>query len=57
MVVGAAAYVASVRGAQTCEKGLIKIFPIDMKEQIADALAKALAQNNFQRHFCYMCGK
>ncbi len=28
-------------------KGLIKIFPIDAKDQIADALTKALAQNNF----------
>ena len=38
-------------------KGLIKIFPIDMKDQIADALTKALAQNDFQRHRRYMCGK
>ncbi len=38
-------------------KGLIKIFPIDMKEQIADALTKALAQNDFQCHCRYMCGK
>jgi hypothetical protein len=38
-------------------KGLIKIFPIDTKEQIADALTKTLAQNDFQRHRCYMCGK
>ena len=28
-------------------KGLIKIFPVDTKEQIADALTKALAQNDF----------
>ena len=28
-------------------KGLIKIFPIDTKDQIADALTKALAQNDF----------
>jgi hypothetical protein len=28
-------------------KGLIKIFPIDTKEQIADTLTKALAQNDF----------
>ncbi len=27
-------------------KGLIKIFPIDTKDQIADALTKALAQND-----------
>jgi len=38
-------------------KGLIKIFPIDTKDQIADSLTKALAQNNFQRHRCFMCGK
>jgi hypothetical protein len=38
-------------------KGLIKIFPIDTKDQIADALIKALAQNDFQRHRHYMCGK
>ncbi len=38
-------------------KGLIKIFPIDTKDQIADVLTKALAQNDFQRHRRYMCGK
>jgi len=38
-------------------KGLIKIFPIDMKDQIADSLTKALAQNDFQRHRHFMCGK
>ena len=38
-------------------KGLIKIFPINMEDQIADALTKALAQNEFQRHRHYMCGK
>jgi hypothetical protein len=33
-------------------KGLITIFPIDTKDQIADAsTAKALAQNDFQ-HYC-----
>ena len=37
-------------------KGLIKIFPIDIKEQIADALTKPLAQNDFQRHRRLMCG-
>ncbi len=31
-------------------KGLIKIFPIDTKDQIADALTKALAQNDLQRN-------
>ncbi len=38
------------------QKGRIKIFPINTKVQIADALTKALAQNDFQRHCCYMCG-
>ncbi len=38
-------------------KGLIKIFPIDMKDQIADALTKAMAQNDFHHHRRYMCGK
>jgi hypothetical protein len=38
-------------------KGLIKIFPVDTKDQIADALTKPLAQNDFQRHRHFMCGK
>jgi hypothetical protein len=38
-------------------KGLIKIFPIDTKDQIADALTKALAQNDFTCHRKFMCGK
>jgi hypothetical protein len=38
-------------------KGLIKIFPVDTKDQIADVLTKALAQNDFQHHRRYMCGK
>jgi hypothetical protein len=38
-------------------KGLIKIFPVDTKDQIADALTKPLAQNDFQWHCCFMCGK
>ncbi len=38
-------------------KGLIKIFPIDTKDQIADTLTKALAQNDLQHHCCYMRGK
>ncbi len=38
-------------------KGLIKIFPIDTKDQIAHVLTKALTQNNFQHHRRYMCGK
>jgi hypothetical protein len=37
-------------------KGLIKIFPIDTKDQIADTLTKALAQNNFPPHHRHMCG-
>jgi hypothetical protein len=38
-------------------KGLIKIFPNDTKDQITDALTKALAQNDLQYHCGYMCGK
>jgi hypothetical protein len=38
------------------QKGLIKIFLINTKDQIADALRKALAQNDFQCHCCHMCG-
>jgi len=38
-------------------KGLIKIFPVSTKDQIADALTKALAQNDFTRHRRYLCGK
>ncbi len=37
-------------------KGLIKIFPNNTKDQIADALMKALAQNDFQHHRRHMCG-
>ena len=39
------------------QKGLIKIFPVDTKDQIADALTKPLAQNDFQHHRRFMCGK
>ena len=38
-------------------KALIKIFPVDTKDQIADALTKPLAQNGFQCHCHFMCGK
>eukprot|EP00804_Cyclotella_cryptica_P031159 CCRYP_011766-RB/>CCRYP_011766-RB protein AED:0.29 eAED:0.29 QI:0/-1/0/1/-1/0/1/0/154 len=38
-------------------KGLIKIFPVDTKDQIADTLTKALAQNDFIRHRKLMCGQ
>ncbi len=38
-------------------KGLIKIFSIDTKDQIADALTKALPQNDFTRHCKFMFGK
>jgi hypothetical protein len=38
-------------------KGFIKIFPVETKNQIADALTKALAQNDFTRHRKFMCGK
>ncbi len=39
------------------QKGHIKLFPIDTKEQIADTLTKPPAQINFQLHHCLMCGK
>jgi hypothetical protein len=38
-------------------KGLVKIFPVSTKDQIADVLTKALAQNDFQRHRLNLCGK
>jgi hypothetical protein len=38
------------------QKGLIKIFPIDTKDKIADALTKMLAQNDFKHHGHHMCG-
>ena len=38
-------------------KGLIKIFLIDTRDQVADALTKPLAQNTFYRHRKYMCGQ
>jgi hypothetical protein len=38
------------------QKGLIKIFLINTKDQIADALMKALAQKDFQCHCRYKCG-
>jgi hypothetical protein len=38
------------------QKELIKIFPINTKDQTADALTKALAQNVFQHHCRHMCG-
>ena len=38
-------------------KGLIKIFPVDTKDQIADALTKPLTQNLFVRHRKLMCGQ
>ena len=37
--------------------GLIKIFPIDTKDQIADTLTKALAQNSFIKLRKFMCGQ
>jgi hypothetical protein len=36
--------------------GLVKIFPVGTKNQIADALTKALSRNIFQQHCHYMCG-
>jgi hypothetical protein len=38
-------------------KGLIKIFPVDAKDQIANVLTKPLAQNDFQCHRRLMYGK
>jgi hypothetical protein len=38
-------------------KGLIKIFPIDTKDRVADALTKPLAQNDYQRHCRLMISK
>ena len=38
-------------------RGLIKIFPVDTRDQIADALTKALAQNAFVHHHKHMCGQ
>jgi hypothetical protein len=38
-------------------KSFIKIFPISTSDQIADALTKSLAQNDFQHHRRAMCGK
>ncbi len=38
------------------QKGLIKIFPINAKDKIADALTKTLEQNDFQCHCRHMCG-
>jgi hypothetical protein len=38
------------------QKVLIKIFPINTKDQIAGALTKALAQNDFQHRHCHICG-
>jgi hypothetical protein len=38
-------------------KGLIKIFPVGIFDQIANVLTKALAQNDFTRHCIQLCGK
>ena len=38
-------------------KSLIKIFPINTKDQIAETLSKALAQNDFTHHHQFICGK
>ncbi|KAL7475408.1 hypothetical protein ACHAW6_001324 [Cyclotella cf. meneghiniana] len=37
-------------------KGLIKIYPIDMQDQVADVLTKPLPQNAFCHHRVTMCG-
>jgi hypothetical protein len=36
------------------QKGLIKVFPVNTKDQIAYALTKPLAQNDCQRHCRFM---
>jgi hypothetical protein len=36
--------------------GFIKIFPVGIRNKIADALTKALPQNDFQRRRCNRCG-
>jgi hypothetical protein len=41
--------------SSTYAQGTHQIFPLDTKDQIADALTKALAQNDFQHHRRYMC--
>ncbi len=48
---------ATIIFCKHARKGLIKIFPIETKDQIADALTKPMAQNDFQRHPHLMCGK
>ena len=37
-------------------KGLIKIFPIGTRDQIANTLTKPLAQNDFTHHCIQLCG-
>ena len=38
-------------------KGLIKIFPVDTKDQVAIILTNALAQNDFICHQKHICGQ
>ncbi len=45
------------RFCEHVRKGLIKIFPVSTKDQIADIFTKLSAQNDFQRHRRSMCGK
>eukprot|EP00804_Cyclotella_cryptica_P008597 CCRYP_007581-RB/>CCRYP_007581-RB protein AED:0.39 eAED:0.37 QI:0/-1/0/1/-1/0/1/0/109 len=40
---------------ENVRKGIFKIFPVDIKDRIADTLTKALAQNNFIHHCKLMC--
>ena len=37
-------------------KGLIKIYPIDTQDQVADVLTKPLPQTSFCHHRAIMCG-
>jgi hypothetical protein len=38
-------------------KGLIKIFLVGTSNQVADAFAKVLAQNNFLHYHVHLCAK
>ncbi len=42
---------------ENLQKELIKVFPVDTKDQIAHALTEPLAQNDFQRHLCVYGGQ
>ncbi len=48
---------ATIIFANMCARDSSKSSLLGTKNQIADALTKPVAQNNFQRHRCFMCGK